>query len=84
MATLFAPPGLFSAFSYAIDGTDPDLRKGTHLRVFAGIGASFPLRLRSRCSRSSPASPSPMRCMSPIARTSPRAGCIWGSSVLPT
>lgn len=43
MATLFAPPELFSAFSYAVDGGDADLRKGTHLRVFAGLGASFPL-----------------------------------------
>jgi hypothetical protein len=43
MATLFAPPGLFSAFSYAVQGDDPDLVKGTHLRVFAGLGASFPL-----------------------------------------
>lgn len=43
MATLFAPPELLSAYSYAVDGTDPDLPKGTHLRVFAGLGASFPL-----------------------------------------
>ena len=43
MATLFAPPELFSAFSCLSDGSDPDLAKGTHLRVFAGLGASFPL-----------------------------------------
>jgi hypothetical protein len=43
MATLFAPPELLSAYSYAVDGGDPDLAKGTHLRVFAGMGASFPL-----------------------------------------
>ena len=43
MATLFAPPELFSAFSVAVDGDDPDLANGTHLRVFAGLGASFPL-----------------------------------------
>ncbi|WP_293902419.1 hypothetical protein [Phenylobacterium sp.] len=43
MATLFAPPELFSAFSCVSDGSDPDLAKGTHLRVFAGMGASFPL-----------------------------------------
>lgn len=43
MATLFAPPELLSAFSYAVDGSDPDLPKGTHVRVFAGMGASFPL-----------------------------------------
>jgi hypothetical protein len=43
MATLFAPPGILSAYSVAEDGTDPDIRYGTHLRIFAGMGASFPL-----------------------------------------
>lgn len=45
MTTLFAPPELMAAWSYAIDGSDPaePLAKGTHLRVFAGLGASFPL-----------------------------------------
>jgi hypothetical protein len=43
MTSLFAPPELFSTFSYAVGGGDPDLRKGVHLRVFAGLGASFPL-----------------------------------------
>lgn len=43
MATLFAPPELLAAYSYAVDGGDSDLAKGTHLRVFAGLGASFPL-----------------------------------------
>ncbi|MQA29080.1 MAG: hypothetical protein GEU82_04470 [Luteitalea sp.] len=43
MATLFAPPELLSAYSYAVDGRDPDLPKGTHLRIFAGMGSSFPL-----------------------------------------
>lgn len=43
MATLFAPPELISAYSYAVDGSDPDLAKGTYVRVYAGLGASFPL-----------------------------------------
>lgn len=43
MTTLFAPPEVLSAFSYAVAGSDPDLQKGTHLRVFACMGASFPL-----------------------------------------
>lgn len=41
--TLFAPPELFSAYAIAVDGSDPDIPKGTHLRIFAGLGASFPL-----------------------------------------
>jgi hypothetical protein len=45
MTTLFAPPELLSAWSYAVDGADPDepLPKGTHLRVFGGLGGTFPL-----------------------------------------
>jgi hypothetical protein len=43
MISLFAPPELFSAYAFAEDGSDPDLRAGTHLRLFAGLGASFPL-----------------------------------------
>jgi hypothetical protein len=45
MTTLFAPPEILAAYSYAVDGSDPDetLQKGTHLRVFAGLGGSFPL-----------------------------------------
>ena len=43
MPSLFAPPELFSAFAVAQDGSDPDLARGTHLRVYAGLGASFPL-----------------------------------------
>jgi hypothetical protein len=41
--TLFAPPELFSAYAFAEDGSGPDIPKGTHLRIFAGLGASFPL-----------------------------------------
>lgn len=41
--TLYAPPELLSAFAFAVDGSDPDLRKGTHLRIYAGLGSSFPL-----------------------------------------
>jgi hypothetical protein len=45
MTTLFAPPELLSAWSYAVDGSDPEetLPPGTHLRVFGGMGPSFPL-----------------------------------------
>jgi hypothetical protein len=45
MTTLFAPPELLSAYAYAVDGADVSqpLPKGTHLRVFAGTSASFPL-----------------------------------------
>jgi hypothetical protein len=43
MATLYAPPEIMSAYAYAIDGSEPDMQLGTHLRIFAGIGASFPL-----------------------------------------
>lgn len=43
MTSLFARPELLSAYAVTEDGTGPDLSFGTHLRVFAGIGASFPL-----------------------------------------
>lgn len=43
MTSLFARPELLSAYAVAEDGTGPDLPFGTHLRVFAGLGASFPL-----------------------------------------
>ena len=43
MTSLFAPPELLSAYAIAEDGSGPDLPFGTHLRVFAGLGASFPL-----------------------------------------
>jgi len=43
MTSLFAPPELLSAYAFANDGSDPDLMKGTHLRLFAGLGPSFPL-----------------------------------------
>lgn len=41
--TLFAPPELLSAYAFAEDGSDPDIPKGTHLRIFAGLEGSFPL-----------------------------------------
>lgn len=43
MTTLFAPPELMSAYAFAEDGSGKDIPKGTHLRIFAGLGASFPL-----------------------------------------
>ena len=46
MASIFAPPELFCAYAFAVPADaegDPDLRKGTHLRVYAGLGASFPI-----------------------------------------
>lgn len=43
MSSLFAPPELLSAYAMAEDGSGPDLPFGTHLRIFAGFGASFPL-----------------------------------------
>ncbi|SDY88762.1 WD40 repeat domain-containing protein [Nitrosomonas sp. Nm58] len=43
MNSFFAPPEIFSAYAFAVDGSDPDLLEGTHLRLFAGLGASFPL-----------------------------------------
>lgn len=43
MKGLFAPPGLLAAYAYGVYEGDPDLVWGTHLRVFAGLGASFPL-----------------------------------------
>lgn len=43
MNSLFAPSELFSAYAYAEDGSGPDLIPGTHLRIFAGVGGSFPL-----------------------------------------
>lgn len=45
MVSLIAPPELFSAYAVSVDdeGTELDLRKGTHLRFYAGLGASFPL-----------------------------------------
>lgn len=45
MNSLFAPPELFAAYAYAEDGSQPeaDLAPGTHLRIFAGLGGSFPL-----------------------------------------
>ncbi|MFB9266612.1 hypothetical protein ACFFWD_26225 [Bradyrhizobium erythrophlei] len=54
MPTLFAPPEIMSGYSFAVDGSDEDLPKGTHLRIFAGTGGSFPLapfvvfKIRSR------------------------------------
>jgi len=54
MPTLFAPPEIMSGYSFAVDGSDRDLPKGTHLRIFAGTGGSFPLapfvvvKIRSR------------------------------------
>jgi hypothetical protein len=56
MSSLFAPPEIMSAYAFAVDGSDKDLPKGTHLRIFAGLGASFPLapfaafKVRSRAS----------------------------------
>jgi hypothetical protein len=56
MATLFAPSKLLTAYAYAEDGSDANLPRGTHLRLFAGHGDSFPLapfvvfRLNSRAS----------------------------------
>ncbi|HON35366.1 MAG TPA: hypothetical protein PLY52_03530 [Methanothrix sp.] len=41
--TLFAPPELFSAYAFAEDESESDICQGTHLRIFAGLGASFPL-----------------------------------------
>jgi hypothetical protein len=43
MTNIFAPPEILSAYAYAEDGSDPDIKRGTHLRVFAGFGASFPI-----------------------------------------
>jgi hypothetical protein len=45
MPTVFAPPELLSAYSYAVDGSDPaePLQPGWHLRIFGGLGGSFPL-----------------------------------------
>jgi hypothetical protein len=45
MTSLFALPELLSAWSYAVDGHDPEepLQKGTHVRVFGGLGGTFPL-----------------------------------------
>ena len=43
MTSLFAPPELLSAYAFANDGSDPDLAPRTHLRLFAGLGSSFPL-----------------------------------------
>lgn len=43
MTTLFAPPELLSVYAYAEDGSGRDLLKGTHVRLFAGHGGSFPL-----------------------------------------
>lgn len=45
MTSLLGPPELFSAWSCAIDGQDPNepLPPGAHLRVFAGLSGTFPL-----------------------------------------
>lgn len=43
MATLFASPNRLSIYAYAENGTGPDLRKGTHLRLFTGNSDGFPL-----------------------------------------
>jgi hypothetical protein len=43
MTLLFAPPELLSAYAFANDGSDADLAPRTHLRLFAGLGPSFPL-----------------------------------------
>lgn len=43
MTSLFAPPEILSAYAFAEDGSDQDLPPGTHLRLFTGLGASFPL-----------------------------------------
>jgi hypothetical protein len=54
MPTLFAPPEVMAAYSFAVDGGDKDMLKGTHLRIFAGTGEAFPLapftvfKIRSR------------------------------------
>ncbi|WP_066741819.1 hypothetical protein [Cupriavidus sp. D384] len=44
MPSIRAPSEVLSAFSFAVqpDG-DKDLQAGTHLRVFSGLGASFPV-----------------------------------------
>ena len=45
MVSIVAPPEIFSAYSFAVqpDGSEPDLQPGTHLRIYAGLGPSFPL-----------------------------------------
>ena len=44
MQSMLAPPEILSALSFAVEpGSDPDLQPGTHLRVFAGLGPSFPV-----------------------------------------
>jgi hypothetical protein len=49
MPSIFAPPQILSAWSCAVAGErgdqegDTQLRPGTHLRLFAGIGPSFPI-----------------------------------------
>jgi hypothetical protein len=42
---LFAPPDILCAYSYAVDGSEPEepLPAGTHLRVFCGLNGVFPL-----------------------------------------
>lgn len=44
MQSIKAPPQVLSALAFAVQpGSDKDLREGTHLRVFAGLGPSFPI-----------------------------------------
>jgi hypothetical protein len=45
VTTLFAPTELLSAYSYAVDGADQQepLTRGTHVRIFGGLGGAFPL-----------------------------------------
>jgi hypothetical protein len=45
MASIVAPPEVFSAYSFAVEpgGGELDLDRGTHLRLYAGLGPSFPL-----------------------------------------
>ena len=44
MPSMLAPPRILSALAFSVQpDSDPDLQPGTHLRIFAGLGASFPL-----------------------------------------
>lgn len=45
MASILAPPEIFSAYAFAVEpgSSELDLQPGTHLRLYAGLGPSFPL-----------------------------------------
>ncbi|RUW83642.1 hypothetical protein [Mesorhizobium sp. M1E.F.Ca.ET.063.01.1.1] len=44
MPSILAPPQILSALAFAVQpGRDNDLQPGTHLRIFAGLGPSFPV-----------------------------------------